>query len=60
VRAGSRAESAWLWGDRALETGIDQHAALAEITAAAGLVEGQGSPDLSGHPRFWKARRKTG
>ena len=43
-----------------LETGTDQHARLAEISAAAGLVEGQGSPDLSGRPRFWKARRKVG
>ena len=39
-----------------LETGIDQHAVLAEITAAAGLIEGQGGADLSGRPRFWKAR----
>ena len=43
-----------------LETGTDQHARLAEISVAAGLVEGQGSPDLSGRPRFWKARRKSG
>ena len=41
----------------ALETGVDQHASLAEITARAGLVEGQGKPDLSGRPRFWLARR---
>lgn len=40
-----------------LETGIDQHAALAEITRAAGLAEGQGKPDLSGRPRFWMARK---
>lgn len=39
-----------------LETGVDQHAALAEITTRAGLVEGQGRPDLSGRPRFWLAR----
>jgi len=39
-----------------LETGTDQHARLAEISAAAGLVEGQGSSDLSGRPRFWKAQ----
>ena len=38
-----------------LETGIDQHATLAEITARAGLVEGQGKPDLSGRARFWLA-----
>lgn len=43
-----------------LETGIDQHAALAEITSRAGLVEGQGSADLSGRPRFWRARRGVG
>lgn len=40
-----------------LETGIDQHAALADITARAGLAEGQGKPDLSGRPRFWMARK---
>lgn len=40
-----------------LETGIDQHAALADITRAAGLAEGQGRPDLSGRPRFWMARK---
>lgn len=43
-----------------LETGTDQHARLAEISSASGLVEGQGSADLSGRPRFWKARRKSG
>lgn len=43
-----------------LETGFDQHAALAEITSRAGLVEGQGKPDLSGLPRFWTARRCGG
>ena len=41
-----------------LETGITQHASLTEITMRAGLVEGQGSADLSGRPRFWKAQRK--
>lgn len=41
-----------------LETGTDQHARLAEISAAVGLVEGQGSADLSGRPRFWKVRLK--
>lgn len=40
-----------------LETGIDQHAALADITRAAGLAEGQGKPDLAGRPRFWMARK---
>ena len=40
-----------------LETGIDQHAALADISRAAGLSEGQGRPDLSGRPRFWMARK---
>lgn len=40
-----------------LETGIGQHAALAEITARAGLNRGQGGADLSGRPRFWKAAR---
>jgi release factor glutamine methyltransferase len=40
-----------------LETGIEQHAALADITRAAGLAEGQGRPDLSGRPRFWMARK---
>ena len=40
-----------------LETGVDQHAALAALTAAAGLAEGQGRADLSGRPRFWLARR---
>lgn len=43
-----------------LETGTDQHTRLAEISDAAGLVEGQGSADLSGRPRFWKARLKGG
>lgn len=40
-----------------LETGIDQHAALADITRAAGLAEGQGKADLSNRPRFWMARQ---
>jgi len=40
-----------------LETGIDQHAALADITRSAGLVDGQGRADLSGRPRFWQGRR---
>jgi len=42
----------------ALETGINQHAALAEITTRAGLTEGQGKSDLSGRPRFWLARNR--
>jgi release factor glutamine methyltransferase len=41
-----------------LETGIDQHAALAEFSLRAGLVEGQGKSDLSGRPRFWLARNR--
>ena len=41
----------------ALETGVGQHARLAEISLAAGLAEGQGRADLSDRPRFWLARR---
>lgn len=40
-----------------LETGVGHHGALADITLAAGLAEGQGKADLSGRPRFWLARR---
>jgi release factor glutamine methyltransferase len=40
-----------------LETGIDQHAALADLSRTAGLVDFQGKPDLSGRPRFWLARK---
>lgn len=40
-----------------LETGVDHHPALAELSRAAGLVDFQGKPDLSGRPRFWLARR---
>ena len=40
-----------------LETGIDQHAALADLSRAAGLAEEQGRSDLSGRPRFWLARK---
>jgi len=40
-----------------LETGIDQHAALAEISARSGYAESAGLPDMSGRPRFWKARK---
>lgn len=39
-----------------LETGVDHHAALAELSRPAGLVDFQGKPDLSGRPRFWLAR----
>ncbi len=40
-----------------LETGVDHHAALAALSAGLGYVESAGLPDLSGRPRFWKARR---
>lgn len=40
-----------------LETGIDQHTTLAEISIQVGLLEGQGKSDLSGRPRFWLARK---
>ena len=40
-----------------LETGIDQHAALAEISARIGYAESAGLPDMSGRPRFWKVRK---
>ena len=39
-----------------LETGVAQHAQLAEVSSRVGLTEGQGSTDLSGRPRFWKAQ----
>ncbi|NBV79401.1 MAG: peptide chain release factor N(5)-glutamine methyltransferase, partial [Verrucomicrobia bacterium] len=39
------------------ETGIDQHAALAALSSQLGYVEASGLPDLSGRPRFWRARR---
>ena len=39
------------------ETGIGQHAALAEISARAGYAESAGLPDMSGRPRFWKAKK---
>jgi release factor glutamine methyltransferase len=38
----------------ALETGIDQHAALDAIAQRVGL-KGEGQPDLSGRPRFYLA-----
>lgn len=40
-----------------LETGVDHHAALAALSAELGYAEAEGLPDLSGRPRFWKARR---
>lgn len=40
-----------------LETGVDHHPALADLSRAAGLADFQGRPDLSGRPRFWLARR---
>lgn len=39
------------------ETGIDQHPALAELSARLGYAESAGLPDMSGRPRFWKARK---
>jgi release factor glutamine methyltransferase len=39
------------------ETGIGQHAALAELSARLGYAEASGLPDMSGRPRFWRARR---
>lgn len=38
------------------ETGIDQHAALAEISKQSGYKDYEGVNDMSGRPRFWKAR----
>lgn len=38
------------------ETGIDQHEALAEISKQAGYKEFEGINDMSGRPRFWKAK----
>lgn len=40
-----------------LETGTEHHPALADLSRAAGLVDFQGKPDLSGRPRFWLARK---
>ena len=40
-----------------LETGIDQHAALATLSAQLGYAESGGRPDMSGRPRFWQARK---
>ena len=39
------------------ETGIEQHAALAELSAKLGYAESAGLPDMSGRPRFWKAKK---
>jgi release factor glutamine methyltransferase len=39
------------------ETGIEQHAALAALSQQLGYAEATGLPDLSGRPRFWRARR---
>jgi len=39
------------------ETGIEQHPALAELSARLGYAEAAGLPDMSGRPRFWRARR---
>jgi release factor glutamine methyltransferase len=39
-----------------LETGTDHHPALTELSARLGYAESDGLPDLSGRPRFWKAR----
>ena len=39
------------------ETGIDHHAALAALSAQHGYGEAEGLPDMSGRPRFWKAKK---
>ncbi len=39
------------------ETGIGQHAALAALSARLGYAEAVGLPDMSGRPRFWRAKR---
>jgi len=39
------------------ETGIDQHAALAALSAQHGYSEAEGLTDMSGRPRFWRAKR---
>ena len=39
------------------ETGIDQHPALAELSAKLGYAESAGLPDMSGRARFWKAKK---
>lgn len=42
----------------AMETGIEQHAELDDLTEAAGLI-GEGIQDLSGRPRFYFARPRV-
>lgn len=39
------------------ETGIDQHPALAELSAKLGYMEASGLPDMSGRARFWQVRK---
>lgn len=39
------------------ETGIGQHPALAELSTRLGFALAEGLPDMSGRPRFWRARR---
>ena len=39
------------------ETGIAQHAALAELSTQLGYTEAKGVADMSGRPRFWLVRR---
>lgn len=46
-------------GMLALETGIAQHAALAQLAAAAGLAQGESRQDLTGRDRFFFARAKA-
>lgn len=54
ILAGARARLS-PGGLLALETGIEQHAVLAELAEAAGL-RGKGHNDLSGRPRFYFAQ----
>ncbi len=39
------------------ETGIGQHAALAALSTRLGYAEAVGLPDMSGRPRFWRAKK---
>lgn len=39
------------------ETGIQQHAALAELSTQLGYAEARGVADMSGRPRFWLVRK---
>ena len=39
------------------ETGIGQHPMLADLSSRLGYVESAGLPDMSGRPRFWKAKK---